>query len=761
MLESVSEKTIHILLVEDSESHVAMIREQLKAGSKPMKLTVARSLAEARASLTEFNPDLALIALLLPDGRGTELLSADLSAALYPAVIMASQADVQVAVEVMKAGALDYVVTSAATLADMSCLVERTLREWTLISERRQAELALREREQQFRYFFESTASGMAIVSLEGKILKYNPTFCRLSGYSEAELLNKNVLEVTHPEDRQETQRLYHELLAGRRKVIDYEKRYLRKDGSVIWGQATVAAVFGPNKDQLYYAATVKDITERKQAVNLLRESQQKLQLVLDNIPQYVFWKDRDSVYQGCNQNFARAAGMDNPEDIVGKTDYDLPWKKEESDFYRQCDKKTMKTDTAEFHIIEGQLQADGKQAWVDTNKVPLHDSEGNVAGILGTYEDITRRKQAEEALQESETRFRSLFEAAASMFTISPEGRFLSVNKAFCDFLGYPENTLLDLTVDDITHPDDRNRTAENYRNLLGGRCQSIDYEKRFLRQDGNLIWGHASVASVPGVDLKPMYYVGMVQDITERKSMEERLTAANRELEAFVYTVSHDLRSPLTAIIGYADFLPECYRDQLDGQALDCLAEISASGYRMLALMEDLLTLATVGLVERPAEPIDSTEVVHKVIEGFGTVLASVGAVVQTTSLPSLRVPETLLGQIFDNLIGNAIRYGAKNGDTIEVGGERRENRVLLFVRDHGPGILKEDQERLFDVFFRGKTAKNIKGTGVGLATVQKIAQTYGGRAWVEETDGGGSTFWVEMVDVETAAESEKDTL
>ena len=756
MLESVSEKTIHILLVEDSETHVAIIREQLNSASKAMKLTVARSLAEARASLAEFIPALALTALFLPDGRGTELLSAEQSEAFYPTVIMTSRGDEQLAVEAMKAGALDYVVKSAATLVDITRIVERSLREWQQIVARRRAELALREREEQFRSFFQSAASGMAIISLEGKILKVNSTFCRLSDYSEVELLAKNVLEVTHPEDRQKTQFLYDELRAGRRKVIDYEKRYLQKDGSTIWGRATVAGVFGPNKDQLYYAANVKDITERKQAVNLLRESQQKLQLVIDNIPQYVFWKDRSFVYLGCNQNFARAAGMDNPEDIVGKTDYDLPWKKEESDFYRQCDNRIMESDTPEFHIIEGQLQTDDKQVWVDTNKVPLHDSEGNVVGILGTYEDITKRKQVEEVLRESETRFRSLFEAAAaSMFTISPEGRFLKVNKAFCDFLGYSENTLLDLTVDDITHPDDRKRTSENYRNLLGGLCQSIDYEKRFLRQDGSLIWGHASVASVPGVDLKLMYYVGLVQDITERKLMEERLTAANRELEAFAYTVSHDLRSPLTAIIGYADFLPESCRGQLDGQALDCLAEISASGNRMMALMEDLLTLAKVGQVERPAELVDCAKVVRKVIEDLGSVIVSVDTVVQTTSLPMLRVPETLLTQIFANLIGNAVRYGVKKGGTIEVGGERRENRVLLFVRDHGPGISKEDLGHLFDVFFRGKAAKNIKGTGVGLATVQKIAQTYGGLAWVEETEGGGSTFWVEMMDVETAAE------
>ncbi len=144
-----------------------------------------------------------------------------------------------------------------------------------------------------------------------------------------------------------------------------------------------------------------KEISNRTSAQAALLESQQMQQLVIDNIPQLIFWKDRNSVYLGCNQNFALVAGVGTSENIVGKTDYDLPWNKEESDFFRECDTRVIETDTPECHIIEPQLQADGKQAWVDTNKIPLHDAQGNVVGILGTYEDITERKQAEQALEE------------------------------------------------------------------------------------------------------------------------------------------------------------------------------------------------------------------------------------------------------------------------------------------------------------------------------------------------------------------------
>jgi len=141
-------------------------------------------------------------------------------------------------------------------------------------------------------------------------------------------------------------------------------------------------------------------IVERKQTEKAMIEKEELLQLVLDNIPQYIFWKDRNSVYLGCNRNFAIIAGLNNPLEIVGKTDYDLPWKKEESDFFRACDARVMETDTAEYHIIEPLLQADGTQIWLNTNKIPLHDAEGNVVGVLGTVEDITERQRVEEKIR-------------------------------------------------------------------------------------------------------------------------------------------------------------------------------------------------------------------------------------------------------------------------------------------------------------------------------------------------------------------------
>ncbi len=495
-----------------------------------------------------------------------------------------------------------------------------------------------------------------------------------------------------------------------------------------------------------------------------------------------------------------------------------------------------------------------------------------------------------ETQLRASEERFRSVFlTAAAGMAVMHPNGEIIQANPAFCRFIGYSEKELVGMTIADITHPDDRELTRENYRSLSAGEEESIHYEKRYLTRDGRTVWGNASVACLLGHDNIPGYCIGLVQDITrskqaeedllaarlqleeiidflpdatfvidrdgrvvawnraiermtgvpkekmlcqgdfayavpfygerrpmlldliespdlveegyydaignggeslekylpllyggtgahvwatasqlldregntvgaietirditDRKEARERLETANRELEAFVYTVSHDLRSLLTPIIGFADYLFEHCRDRLSEQELACLSEISISGERMMELMEDLLTLAKVGQVERPGEPVDSVAVVNEVVSGLALQILQSGATVEVGTIPSLLVPKSLVAQIFDNLIGNGLRYGCPEGGVIEVGGERRGATVRLYVRDHGPGIPDEERGRIFEVFYRGSTGTHKKGTGIGLATVQKIAKLFSGRAWVEETPGGGSTFWVEMVDV-----------
>jgi len=271
------------------------------------------------------------------------------------------------------------------------------------ITERQQAGKALRQAEEKYRNIFENAVEGIFQTTADGRYISANPALISIYGYESFEELRTNLTEIgrqlyVDPNRRAEFIRLMQENGA----VWGFESQAYRKDGSTIWIRENARAISDASGALLYYEGTVENITERKHVEEALRESQHMLQLVMDNIPQFIFWKDRNSVYLGCNRNFAEAAGVGSSENIVGKTDYDLPFKKEETDFFRATDRRIIQTGKPEYHIIEPLLRADGKQAWLDTNKIPLQDARGNVVGILGTFEDITERKQAEAELQKA-----------------------------------------------------------------------------------------------------------------------------------------------------------------------------------------------------------------------------------------------------------------------------------------------------------------------------------------------------------------------
>jgi PAS domain S-box-containing protein len=366
-------------------------------------------------------------------------------------------------------------------------------------------------------------------------------------------------------------------------------------------------------------------------------------------------------------------------------------------------------------------------------------------------FNDITDLKGTELALRQSEVRIKGIFHnLAAGIEVLDRNGLIIEVNDRLAAMLGYTPRELIGKSPLEFTHPDDLETSREFLDKALRGQIDTYRREKRYVRKDGSFFWGDLSFTQVVGPSGKVIEDIGIIFDITERKAIEQQLREANRELEAFVSSVSHDLRTPLTPILGYAEYLRDTYKDKLDEQGLDCLLEIEKSGTRMLALLEDLLLLARVGYLERPERPVAVEELVQEVIKDLGARIIAAGVSIQLQPLSTIRVPRTLLRQVFDNLIGNAVRYAGKEGGLIEVGGTQNAGRIRYFVRDHGPGIPQQERKQIFNLFYRGSTGKQTKGTGVGLAIVQKIARLYGGEAWAEETPGGGTTIFVEMEDM-----------
>lgn len=270
------------------------------------------------------------------------------------------------------------------------------------ITERVRAEEELRKSKERFELLARATNDVLWDWDMLANQIEWGEGTQTLFGYSVSEIATswESWLELLHPSDRQGVISSFQTALDSGEQFRSGECRFRRADGSYafVWNRcAIVRDAMGVPVRAL---GAITDITQRKQAEEQLLQSQQMLQSVIDNIPQYIFWKDRNSVYLGCNRNFAQIAGFNSPAELIGLTDWDLPWKKEESDFFRECDAGVMERDTPECHITEPLRRADGKQSWVDTNKIPLHDLEGNVVGIIGMFEDITHRVQTEEIIR-------------------------------------------------------------------------------------------------------------------------------------------------------------------------------------------------------------------------------------------------------------------------------------------------------------------------------------------------------------------------
>ncbi len=253
----------------------------------------------------------------------------------------------------------------------------------------------------------------VVLLDLNGKIIDLSDNVINFYGVQRRdECLGKNFFECIAPSDRQLAMENFKRAVdEGYIKMVEYS--FITKSGREFIGELSLSVVKNKEGKLVFLLGIIRDITNQKNIENELRENKKMFQMVMDNIPQYISWKDINSGYLGCNKNFARVAGVDDPAKIIGKTDYELPWKISEAESFYEIDQLVMDTDKPEYHIIEPQQQADGKQAWLDTNKIPLHDLKDNVVGLLCTYEDITERVNAETALMDSEKKYREAYNRA------------------------------------------------------------------------------------------------------------------------------------------------------------------------------------------------------------------------------------------------------------------------------------------------------------------------------------------------------------
>jgi PAS domain S-box-containing protein len=655
------------------------------------------------------------------------------------------------------------------------------------IDDRKQAEEAARSKSALLEAQVNSTIDGILVVDAQGRVMLRNKRFVELFKIPQAlverdddrlmlQYVTGNIIK--NPE----------QFLEGVQYLYDHpneteQDEFELKDGLVI--DRYSSPVVG--EDGRYYGRiwTFRDITERRRAEEEVRASRQMLQSILDAIPQRVFWKDKDSVFLGCNRPFAADAGLDSPAAVIGKNDYDLP-SADMAEQYRADDQEVMEQRTAKLNFHERMTRSDGSELWLQTNKMPLFDLHGEVAGVIGTYEDITERKRAE-------TEFRltqfSLEHASDAVEWIDPEARIVYVNQAECRALERSREEMLGLSIPDIDPlfseevwkpfwiklKTKGSMTFETQHKSKAGRIFPVEVTATYLNFDGN------------------EYCFAFARDISERRELEAHLRQAQK-LEAIgqlAAGIAHEINTPAQYVGDNTTFLRDSWAsivplfeamrqmraaaanaslsnaileefdrrweaadiEYLQGEIPKAIEQSLDGIQRVTKIVRAMKEFSHPGPEEKQA--ID----INKAIETTVTVARNEWkyvAEVETLLEPSLPPFPCHVGefnQVILNLLVNSahaiqqlVGDGSKGKGKITIRSRRDKDGIELAISDTGAGIPLEAQPRIFEPFFTTKPVG--KGTGQGLALAHNtIVKRHGGRIWFETTPNKGTTFFIRL--------------
>ncbi len=636
----------------------------------------------------------------------------------------------------------------------------------TLYFQRVRKELS--QSEFRFRTLFEQAPVGIFLHDLSGKILDANDHGCTTLGYSRMELseLSRQEIEQMIPPETFRRMRQQHPGSLG-----TIEGLYHRRDGSPFPIELRVREVLdwehGP-----CLLAMVRDISQHKEAQGRLQEQNNLLSNVLSTIPHSVFWKDRNSVYQGCNENFARNAGLASPGEIIGKTDFDLPWKKEEAKFFRQCDEEVMEKNFPLLDLEEPQLQADGKEATVLTSKVPLADSEGAVIGILGIYNDITERRRAEEALRKSETRHKKLSHEFMtllngipdSLMLLSEDHRLVWTNKGTAehlrkDFDSLPGNHCYELWQDRSTPCED----CIALKSFSSGKS----HERIQSTPDGRA-WG-TKVFPIKNGTGQVVSVIHLASDITEKTRLREQAERAGRlaSLGELAAGVAHEINNPNGLILLNMPLIREAFEDAkaiLDKQFEEygefqwaglnysemseeiplLLKEMEDGSRRISHIVEDLKNFASKDPQGR-TETFDFNTSVQKAVRLASNNIKRATdqfEVQYAEGFPPVQGSSQRIEQVVVNLIVNACLSLDDRSSEIRISTSTAPSgdQIILRVIDQGCGISAADLPHVTDPFFT--TRRELGGTGLGLSISARIVKEHSGSLHFESTPGEGTT-------------------
>lgn len=500
-----------------------------------------------------------------------------------------------------------------------------------------------------------------------------------------------------------------------------------------------------------------REIEERTKAEHELQESRQMLQSVLDTIPVRVFWKDLSSTYLGCNRPFALDAGLESPEQIVGKNDFQMGWA-EYADQYRSDDQFVMKTGTPKLGYEEPLTMPDGSHIWLLTHKVPLHDTTGGIKGVLGTYEDITERKRMEEALRTSEMKYRIVADNTYDWeYWADPEGRFLYTSPSCQRLTGYAASEFEKNPglLSQIVHPDDMVRFRGHLeQDQTGNEPGRLEF--RIIHRDGTTRWiGHVCQ---PVFDMHGRFLGrrGSNRDITDKKQAEKALEESSEKLKLFAYSVMHDLKSPSIGIYGLAKRLRNDAMEVLDEKGKTYCDQILKASEHIVALVDKVNSYIATKEARLSIEKLDVGEILRTIEDEFAVQLNGRRITwIKPERTVEIMADKLCLLRVFRNFMDNSLKYGGEGLSTIWTGYEESTDFHIFSFGDNGKGLKEEDSTKIFKAFQRNESSEGIEGTGLGLTIVKEIVEQHGGRVWVKPAGEKGITFYFSIFkDLDTGA-------